>query len=123
MNRGYNKNMVMCAVNAMYNYASIDDPAISDEIVETKSPLDILIEKEEEFLRAKKYFNLSSEAKQVIAMVFSAPSEIMELIASKKTHKIKKERIARMLERQWKDRRYVKKVIAELEDYALTLEG
>lgn len=121
MNRGYNKRMLRCAINAMYSYASIDDPRVSEELSEGTSPLDILIEKEEEQFRENKYLSLSDEAKQVIFMIFNAPMEIIELIASKKTHKIRKKKIARMLEKQWKDPRYVKSVIKELEDYAQTL--
>jgi mRNA-degrading endonuclease RelE of RelBE toxin-antitoxin system len=102
---------------AMQEPVLIDEPAISDLLVSPSSPLDILIEKEENQIKAKKYQSLSSEAKQVIDIVLNTPTELLELITSSTLHKIGKNRIRLMMQRHWKDKKYADKVISELESF------
>lgn len=116
---GANKRMLVCAINAINenNYIPHTDPGIDEELASSQTPLDILLEKENEILRKRKYKNLSSEAKQVMRMVFDAPTEIMSLIASPKTKAISKDRIERMLAKQWKDPLYASQVIQQIVEY------
>jgi len=120
MNRGYNRNMIMCALQAM-NYVSIHNPAVCDEIVEAQSPLDILIEKEEAKIRHEKYRSLSNEAKEVITMIFHAPPEILDLITSSKILKFSKNKIERFLQKKWGNKEFPRKIISELEEYATVI--
>jgi hypothetical protein len=102
-------------------YVQYDAPGVSKELSTTTTPLDLLIEQEDIALKESVYKALSSEAKQVIEMVLNAPAEILSVIASQKKQTINKIKIERMMSRQWKDKKYARKVIKELEDYAKVL--
>lgn len=113
----------LAVINGMVDFVYVqhDAPGVCNELAETKTPLEALIEQEEIFVKENKYRSLSAEAKQVIEMVLKAPAEILSIIASPTTHKISKIKIERMLHRQWRDKKYARKVVAELEDYVKVL--
>jgi len=87
----------------------------------SRNPEDLLIEKEEEEIKRSTYQNLSDEARQVINLVLNVPTEMAGLLLSPIRKQVSKEKLYKMMARQWKDKRYAKKVIAELENYARTI--
>jgi len=121
MNKGINTNDIICAYSVLKGFVPYDDPDVCEEIATIKNPLDILLEKEKTEEKKKKFQSLSDEAKQVIQMVLNTPTEIVDLIFTEKLKKISKNKIALMLQRQWKDKKYVNKVISELEEYVKIL--
>jgi hypothetical protein len=97
------------AVNAydLNNYVFIDDPLkqndfLSSDLITADNPESILMRKEHEQNVVKKYSILSDEAKQLIDIVLNTPTDILDLISTKKTNKISKGKIFEMLKNQWK---------------------
>jgi hypothetical protein len=121
MNKGINFRLCNAALNAMMGYETIDDPNIANELQSESDPLSLLIEKEEIEIKQSRYQQLSSEAKQVISIVLNTPTEIFEMISSKKGRRINKSKVEAMLAKQWKDKRHAKNVISEIEDFTKIL--
>jgi len=111
MNKGMDWKDIILAINILRGPVEYDNPLIQNQLTTETNPLTILLEKEKEIIKEKRYNNLSDEAKQVMAMVLDCPKEIFSIIASKKTKKISKIRIERFLHKSWKDPRYARKVI------------
>ena len=81
-----------------------------------------MIQREEEEETLRSYHKLSSEAKQVIDIIFNAPSEIMDLIYNPKRGGITKKRIQKMMENHWGDKKEPKKIIKELTKFVKTIK-
>lgn len=113
------------------NYVVIDDPNFATtffdgELYDSENPESIFMRKEHEQIIAEKYSILSDEAKQLIAIIFNTPDDIMDLISTPKTKAISKNKIFVMLKNQWssmkgKDKRdaakAAKNVIDEISDF------
>jgi hypothetical protein len=125
--KGMNIRMLMLAINAASpnSYVSLDvqgddGDQYAHELVANDNPETILIRAEQERISRNVYAQLSDEAKGVIKLIINAPAEIMDVIATKKHKRISKDRIYRMLSKQWRDKIYARGVIDELVAFVRT---
>lgn len=118
------------------NYVQLDDEDVYTELVTSRNH-------EKEVMRKVLYERLSDEAKSVISLILKAPAEVVEDLKSinlpgyqnyyngymqdggfsseDETAVFKKERLAVYLRKTWGKRILVRKVIGELEVYAIEL--
>lgn len=102
------------------NYIPYDDPSIAGLIVESESPEDLFLEKERATMIRDAYRALSDEAKQVIDIVLNSPHEMAKALLTENGKraggKTCRNRIVDALWRQWRDRKYARQVVREIEN-------
>lgn len=119
-----------------FSYVQIDDVDVYEQLVNPRNH-------EKEAMRKVLYEKLSDEAKSVVALILNAPTEVVEELkkinlpgyqnyyngwmqedgfsSEDETAIFKKERLAVYLRKTWGKRILVRKVIGELEVYAIEL--
>ena len=91
------------------------------EFCDNNNPESVFIEKE-------RYDSLSEEAKQIINIILSGPKELLESPLGKLFFsrgkpvgkKLFRTKLVSYLTKQWKDQRYARRVVQEIEEYVKT---
>jgi len=125
---GINQVRLQAAIAAadINSYIPFDDPALGTELISTSTPEDFLVEKERYQEKESIYSSMSDEARQIIDIILNAPQEMASILFTPKGRLAKganiQQRLISKLAHQWKDVRYAKKVVAEIQEYVQSFE-
>jgi hypothetical protein len=103
------------------NYIPYDLSEVAEILIDRTTPETLLEDKERQQAISSFYQDMSDEAKQIIGIILNSPQEMASIFFTPSGQwakgKTVKNKLVVMMTRQWKDRRYAKKVVREIEDF------
>jgi hypothetical protein len=128
MKTGARKSAIRAAIVAFNpnSYVPHDQPEMEELLVDTVTPEEILERKEKEETRNNAFESMSDEAKQIIDIIINSPQELASVFLTPSGRMAKgdvcRNRLFLTLARQWKDRRYARKTIEEIQIFVGTFD-
>lgn len=98
-------------------YLDVDDPVVSSKLFDYKTPLDNVLEAEKARLKEEKYEALSGEAQEIIDIILNSPADFLTALGFKTFRSVNPKSVEAALRKQWKDWKYARQVIREVQNY------
>lgn len=98
-------------------YLDIDDPVVSNKLFDYSTPLDDVLKIEKDQLTKEKYSSLSGEAQEIIDIILNSPADFLVALGFKTFRSVNPKSVETALRKRWKDWKYAKKVVREVQEY------